>query len=101
MRRIRLISCLAVAATIVAFAAVPASAATPTVSATPHRKLADGQTISVSASGFAANTEMAVVECPTATVSPGTCDLNDRHVHRHRRNRRVRQLPVRRVAHPE
>ncbi|HEY5011292.1 MAG TPA: neocarzinostatin apoprotein domain-containing protein, partial [Acidimicrobiia bacterium] len=43
---------------------------------TPNRKLADGQQIMVSASGFAPDTSMAVVECPTSTVSPADCDLN-------------------------
>ena len=76
MRPIRLISCLALAGALIGFAAVPASAAGPTVSATPNTDLADGQTVSVSASGFAANTEMAVVECPGTVVSPATCDLN-------------------------
>jgi hypothetical protein len=76
MRVTRLASCLAIAGTFVAVAVVPVSAATPTVSATPNRKLADGQQVLVSASGFAANTQMAVVECPTATVSPSACDLN-------------------------
>lgn len=76
MRSTRLISCLAIAGTIIGFAAVPASAGVPVVSATPHAKLADGQTISVSASGFAPDTEMAVVECPTSVVSPDACDLN-------------------------
>ena len=76
MRRTRLISCLAIVGTLIAFAAVPASAAVPTVSATPNTNLADGQTVMVSASGFAADTPMAVAECPTSTVSPADCDLN-------------------------
>jgi hypothetical protein len=76
MRPIRLISCLALAGTLIGFAAVPASAAGPTVSATPDTDLADGQSIMVSASGFAANTSMAIVECPTSEVSPPACDLN-------------------------
>jgi hypothetical protein len=76
MRPTRLISCLAIVGALVAFGVVPASADGPTVSATPHKKLADGQQVMVSASGFAANTEMAVVECPTNSVSPDACDLN-------------------------
>jgi hypothetical protein len=76
MRANRLISCFAVVGALVAFGAVPASAADPTVSATPSTDLADGQQISVSASGFAPDTYMAVVECPTTTISPGTCDLS-------------------------
>ena len=47
----------------------------PTVTATPHNLLADGQEISVSATGFAPDTEMAIVECPTTEVSPSACDL--------------------------
>jgi hypothetical protein len=76
MRCTRWISCLAMVGTLVAFVAVPAGAVDPTISATPHRKLADGQTINVSASGFPANIPMVVVECPTTTVTPDTCDLN-------------------------
>jgi hypothetical protein len=76
MRPTRLISCLAIVGALVTFAAVPATADGPTVSATPHRALADGQQIMVSASGFAPDTSMAIVECPTSTVSPAACDLN-------------------------
>jgi hypothetical protein len=74
MRSTRLISCLAIVGTIVAFGAVPASAAGPTVSVTPNKKLADGQQVSVSASGFQPNALVAVIECPTSTVSPSACD---------------------------
>jgi len=76
MRPTRLISCLAIVGALVTFAAVPATADGPIVSATPHRGLADGQQVMVSASGFAPDTFMAVVECPTSTVSPEACDLN-------------------------
>jgi Neocarzinostatin family len=76
MRSVRTISCLAIVAACFAFGAVPASAVGPTVTATPNTKLADGQQISVSASGFAPNALVAVVECPTKTVSPDACDLN-------------------------
>jgi hypothetical protein len=76
MRSTRIISCLAIVGTIVGLAGAPASAADPTVSATPNTLLADGQSVSVSASGFAPDTFMAVVQCPTSTISPSTCDLN-------------------------
>jgi hypothetical protein len=76
MRPTRLVSSFAIAAVFVALAGAPASAAAPTVSATPNKKLADGQQISVSARGFAPDTSMAIVECPTATVSPTDCDIN-------------------------
>jgi Neocarzinostatin family len=77
MRFTRLISGLAAASLLIAFTAAPASAdASPTVSATPNKKLADGQQISVSATGFTADALIAVVECPTTTVSPDACDLN-------------------------
>jgi hypothetical protein len=76
MRPNRLISCLAIAGVLVAVAAVPASADGPTVSATPNQNLVDAQPVMVSASGFAADRQMAVVECGTVTVSPATCDLN-------------------------
>jgi hypothetical protein len=76
MRPTRIISCIAIVGVLVGVAAVPAGADGPTVSATPNKKLADGQQVMVSASGFAPNTSMAVVECPTSTVSPSACDLN-------------------------
>ena len=75
MRSTRLIPCLALVGALIGLTGAPASAAVPTVSATPNTNLADGQVVSVSASGFAANTEMAVVECPTTVISPSTCDL--------------------------
>jgi hypothetical protein len=59
MRPTRLVSCLALAGALVAFGVVPASADAPSISATPHKKLADGQQVSVSASGFAPDTDMA------------------------------------------
>jgi hypothetical protein len=76
MRTTRIISCLAMAGALVAFSVVPASADAPTVSVTPNKQLADGQTVNVTASGFAANATVAVVECPTTTVSPDACDLD-------------------------
>jgi Neocarzinostatin family len=76
MRPTRLISCLAIIGTLLAMAAVPASAAGVSVSATPNKMLADGQQISVSGAGFSPGAFVAVVECPTTTVSPDACDLN-------------------------
>jgi hypothetical protein len=76
MRPTRLITCLTIVGTLVAFGAVPASAKGVSVSATPNTKLADGQQISVSGAGFAPQAFVAVVECPTTTVSPSACDLN-------------------------
>lgn len=60
MRATRVFACLAMVGALVAFSVVPASADAPTVSVTPNKKLADGQTVSVTASGFAANTLLAV-----------------------------------------
>jgi hypothetical protein len=77
MRATRIISCLAAVGLGVAFAAAPASAAAPTVTATPNKKLVDGQQITVAASGFTPNATMAIVECPTTTVSPSACDLDE------------------------
>jgi Neocarzinostatin family len=76
MRSTRLISCLAIVGTVIGLAGTSASAVDPTETATPHKLLADGQVISVSAAGFAPDTEMAIVECPTTEVSPSACDLN-------------------------
>jgi hypothetical protein len=71
-----LIAFLTIVGTLVAFGSVPATAAGPTISVTPNKKLADGQQVLVSASGFDPNTDMAIVECPTSTISPDACDLN-------------------------
>jgi hypothetical protein len=76
MRPTRLVPALAIVGLVVAALAGPVAAAAPSVSVTPHTKLVDGQTVSVSASGFAPDTEMAVVECATTTVSPSACDLD-------------------------
>ena len=75
MRSTRLIPCLALVGALIGLTGAPASAAVPTLSATPNQNLADGQVVSVSASGFTPSTEMAVVECPTTVISPSTCDL--------------------------
>jgi hypothetical protein len=76
-RPIRLVSMVALVAMCVGMAAAPAGADGPTVTATPNKKLVDQQQISVSASGFAPDIEVAIVECPTTTVSPTACDLNE------------------------
>jgi len=76
MRFTRLVLSLATAGCLVVGVATPASAKGPTLSATPNKKLVDGQAVTVSAAGFSPNTEMAVVECATTTVSPATCDLS-------------------------
>lgn len=76
MRITRLVLSLATAGLMVAATAAPASAKGPFVTASPHKLLVDGQSVSVSAGGFSPNTEMAIVECPTTTVTPGTCDLS-------------------------
>jgi hypothetical protein len=61
---------------LVAGFASPAAAAAPTITVKPNHKLVDGQTVSVSATGFLPNTDMAIVMCPTSTISPSDCDLN-------------------------
>jgi hypothetical protein len=46
------------------------------VSVTPDVNLIDGQQVSVSASGFAANASIAVIECTVGAVSQDNCDLS-------------------------
>jgi hypothetical protein len=57
------------------FAAAPAGAA-PVVSVTPDSNLVDAQPLSVSASGFTADTQLAVIECMTGATSQDDCDLS-------------------------
>jgi hypothetical protein len=71
----RIIVVGALAAALVGVAAAPASAA-PAVSVTPNINLVDAQQVSVSASGFAANASIAVIECTTGAVSQDDCDLS-------------------------
>ena len=55
--------------------AAPAGAA-PLVSVTPNAALADGQPVSVSASGYTANAGVAVIECTAGAISQNDCDLS-------------------------
>ena len=56
-------------------AAAPAGAA-PSVSVTPNSGLLDAQQVSVSASGFTANTQIAIIECTSGATSQNDCDLS-------------------------
>ncbi|MFB7657745.1 MULTISPECIES: enediyne antibiotic chromoprotein [unclassified Streptomyces] len=64
-----LLGAAAVAA--LAFAAAPASAA-PAVTATPAAGLADGQSVTVTGTGFPAGTQVAVSQCREATTCTDT-----------------------------
>jgi len=75
MRRIKMTVVAAIAATLVLAAAAPASAA-PAVTVTPDTNLVDAQPVSVSASGFAANASIAVIECTTGATTQDNCDLS-------------------------
>lgn len=75
MRITRVVFSILTAGLMLAATAAPASAKGAYITATPNKKLADGQQIMVSAGGFDPDTLMAIVECPTATVSPDACDL--------------------------
>jgi hypothetical protein len=55
--------------------AAPAGAA-PLVSVTPDSGLVDAQPVNVSASGYTANTQLAVIECTTGAISQDDCDLS-------------------------
>lgn len=73
-----LLGAAAVAA--LAFSAVPASAA-PALTVTPGSGLADGQSVTVTGTGFAAGTEVAVSQCREATtctdaLATATVDAN-------------------------
>jgi hypothetical protein len=59
----------------VGLAAGPASAATA-VSVTPNLNLHDGDTVSVSASGFTANASLVVLECNPTATTPDDCDVS-------------------------
>jgi lysophospholipase L1-like esterase len=45
----------------------------PTLSATPHSGLRDGQTITVTGSGFAPNESVPIIECQTGATDQGQC----------------------------
>ncbi|MDQ1510981.1 MAG: hypothetical protein QOG50_2825 [Actinomycetota bacterium] len=55
--------------------AAPASAA-PALVVTPNTDLVDFQTVSVTGSGFAANSSVGLLECQTGAFDLGNCDLN-------------------------
>ena len=48
----------------------------PAVTVTPNTDLVDAQQVSVSASGFAANASIAVIECTTGATTQDNCDLS-------------------------
>jgi hypothetical protein len=76
MRRARFISGAILGGLLaVGLAAGPASAATA-VSVTPNVNLKDGDTVSVNATGFTANANLAVIECDTSATSIDNCDVS-------------------------
>src|SRR5262249_3797747 len=73
--RIALFGAAAIAMTVTW--ATPASAASALV-VTPNTNLVDFQTVNVDGSGFPANTELGLVQCPNGAVDPTTdCDLTN------------------------
>jgi hypothetical protein len=58
----------------VALAASPASAA-PTVGVSPNTALHDGDSVTVTASGFSPNAGLAILECTNGFASVNDCDL--------------------------
>ncbi|MEV0401537.1 enediyne antibiotic chromoprotein [Actinoallomurus sp. NPDC050550] len=70
-----LATCLATAAALPASAASPALA--PAVTASPSTGLSDGATVNVSASGFAGDSNVGVVECAEVQSGQWACNLSD------------------------
>ena len=50
--------------------------ASPLVTVTPNSGLVDAQSVDVSASGYTADTQLAVIECTTGATSQDDCDLS-------------------------
>ena len=64
-------------ATTVASGLVAAPAgASPLVNVTPSSGLVDAQPVDVSANGYTANAQLAVIECTTGAISQDDCDLS-------------------------
>jgi hypothetical protein len=59
----------------VGFVAAPAGA-TPLVTVTPNSALVDAQQVNVAASGYTANSGLAVIECTAGATSENDCDLS-------------------------
>jgi hypothetical protein len=55
---------------------VPPAGAAPIVNVTPDSNLVDAQPVSVSASGYTADVQLAVIECTTGATSQDDCDLS-------------------------
>src|SRR5712671_5300702 len=54
----------------------PPAGAAPIVNVTPDSNLVDAQPVSVSASGYTADVQLAVIECTTGATSQDDCDLS-------------------------
>jgi hypothetical protein len=65
-----------VAAAVTSGMVAPPAGAAPLVNVTPDSGLVDAQPVSVSASGYTANTQLAVIECTTGAMSQDDCDLS-------------------------
>ena len=65
-----------VAAAVTSGMVAPPAGAAPLVSVTPDSGLVDAQPVSVSASGYTANAQLAVIECTTGATSQDDCDLS-------------------------
>jgi hypothetical protein len=75
VNRFKLVACAVGMIVTVGIAAAPAGAA-PLVGVTPNSALVDTQTVTVSASGFTANVQLAVLECNVGAISQSDCDLS-------------------------
>jgi hypothetical protein len=71
----RFLAISAVGVLVTVGSASPAGAAA-LVSVTPNTALVDGQSVSVSASGYTANAGLAVIECTAGATSQNDCDLS-------------------------
>ncbi|MEO6886450.1 MAG: neocarzinostatin apoprotein domain-containing protein [Jatrophihabitantaceae bacterium] len=72
------VGALLLCASAVIWSATPAAAATPSVTVTPSSGLTDGQSVTVTGSGFTVVPLIVVVQCATTATSSGAgCDTND------------------------
>ncbi len=71
---------LGLASALLVLCAAPASAATPMILVSPSSGLHDGQTVTVSVSGFSPNVSgvngVNIVECPASGASQSACNIN-------------------------
>ena len=65
---------LSAAAGLTAVAALSACTPVPTVSVSPATGLVDGQTVTVTGSGYGASASVGILQCPADATAPDLCD---------------------------